>query len=208
MDSKVEDKIVRQIEKNLSNNINENLFLTGRIFEKDTKVNTSSTVLDNPEPKIHTSETSMDHSASSYEYSNQPSTILSRAEYIRQARESCLRQLSAMSSGTATYNNIYPDVDPPNPEYLGHKKARTMKLFREDPMSESEYKEENTPEEIASFRFLIIRTVCAIMLFLTIFIFDKFNFKIGSFTSEIVQEFVTGNDSLLELENILVTWLK
>ncbi|MDF2943834.1 MAG: putative rane protein [Herbinix sp.] len=209
MDSKVEDKMVRQIEKNLSNNINENLFLTGRIFEKDTKVNQTS-IAESPNSMSHTTETPMDYSANSYEYSNQnqPQSILSRAEYIRQARESCLRQLSAMSAGSSTYNTIYPDADPLNEDILGRKKPKVAKQFHEETIVEGEYREVNTPQEIAAFRFLIIRMVCAIVLFLTIFLFDKFDFKVGTFTSEVIQEYVTGNDSMQDLENMLVTWLK
>ena len=35
MDTNVDDKIYHQIQKNLSNNINEDLFTTGRVFEKE-----------------------------------------------------------------------------------------------------------------------------------------------------------------------------
>jgi hypothetical protein len=207
MDSKVEDKIVRQIEKNLSNNINENLFLTGRIFEQDTK-EMQNVTMNHSDTALQTTETPANYSVSSYDHANQPSPILSRAEYIRQARESCLRQMSAIQSGAATYNTIYPDADPQSVELLGRKKAKVMRLFHEDSATEKIYREENTPQEIASFRFLIIRIVCAVLLFLTIFILDKFKITIGMLTPDVVKEYVTGNDTLQEIENILVTWLK
>jgi hypothetical protein len=43
---------------------------------------------------------------------------------------------------------------------------------------------------------------------LTIFILDKFKITIGMLTPDVVKEYVTGNDTLQEIENILVTWLK
>jgi hypothetical protein len=207
MDSKVEDKMVRQIEKNLSNNINENLFLTGRIFEQDTK-EIQNTMMNRSDTSLQTTENPANYSVASYDYTNQPSSILSRAEYIRQARESCLRQMSALQSGTATYNNIYPDADPQSAELLGRRKAKVMKLFHEDAGNEKMHREENTPQEIASFRFLVVRTVCAVLLFLTIFILNKFDITIGVLTPDVVKEYVTGNDTLQEIENIMVTWLK
>jgi hypothetical protein len=68
--------------------------------------------------------------------------------------------------------------------------------------------EEDLPKEIASYRALIIRTVCAILIFLLIFAFDRFDLAIGQFTSESVREYVTSNDTLKKLEELVVTWLK
>jgi hypothetical protein len=83
-----------------------------------------------------------------------------------------------------------------------------MRLFHDGFQESASAKEENTPQEIAAFRALIIRTVCAIVLFLFIFVVDKFEISIGKITPGKIQEYVTGNDSLQELEDIIVTWIK
>ena len=207
MDSKVEDKIVRQIEKNLSNNINESLFLTGRVYEKDNNKAIGISTFNSPETISNSAEMQEDNPAVSFEYINQSPTNLSRAEYIRQAREACLRQISSIQISARAYEVNYPEADLQSTEQLNRKKTKAMRLFQEGSIAEDVLPEENTPQEIASFRYLIIRTICAIVLFLSIFIFDKFDFKVGNFTPKVIQEYVTGNDSLQDLEDLLVTWL-
>ena len=68
-----------QISKNLSNNLNEGLFDTGKIFEHDGH-NSSDVVSEN-------------------DFNREDGTIpiISRAEYIRQAREACIRQMDSLS---------------------------------------------------------------------------------------------------------------
>ncbi|MHB8129159.1 MAG: hypothetical protein ACYDEX_09190 [Mobilitalea sp.] len=207
MDSKVEDKIVRQIEKNLSNNINESLFLTGRVYEKDNNKAIGISTFNSPEIISNSAELQQDNPAVSFEYINQSPTTLSRAEYIRQAREACLRQISSIQSSARAYEVNYPEEDLQSSEQLNRKKSKALRLFQEGSIAEDVLPKEDTPQEIASFRYLIIRTICAIVLFLSIFIFDKFDFKIGNFTPKVIQEYVTGNDSLQDLEDLLVTWL-
>ena len=207
MDSKVEDKIVRQIEKNLSNNINESLFLTGRVYEKDNNKAIGISTFNSPETISNSAEMQEDNPAVSFEYINQSPTNLSRAEYIRQARDACLRQISSIQISARAYEVNYPEADLQSTEQLNRKKTKAMRLFQEGSIAEDVLPEENTPQEIASFRYLIIRTICAIVLFLSIFIFDKFDFKVGNFTPKVIQEYVTGNDSLQDLEDLLVTWL-
>jgi hypothetical protein len=133
---------------------------------------------------------------------------LSRAEYIRQAREACLRQLSNSQVYSKPYDVNYMDPEPINQEQVNNKQAKALKLFNTDSDAGDPAIDENTPQEIASFRNLIIRTVCAIVLFLTVFIIDKFELKIGNITHIMIQDYVTGNDSLQGLEDILVTWFK
>ena len=63
-------------------------------------------------------------------------------------------------------------------------------------------------KEQASYNFLIIRMVCAIVLFLAIFLIDKFDLKIGDFNTNMIQEYVTGKDNMKYLEERIVTWIK
>lgn len=208
MDTKNEDTMVRQIEQNLSNNINDNLFLTGRVVKTNRlpMKEEASFELDGDTKKLDS--LSPDYPLVSYDYINTVPSTVSRAEYIRQAREACLRQLSSAQLYSRPYDVNYMETTAQQPEQLEHKKAKVWKLFHDDAIEDNRQAEENSPQEIAAFRALIIRTVCAIVLFLAVFLIDKFDFKIGNMTPTMIKEYVTGNDTLQELEDIIVTWLK
>ena len=170
MDSRSEDKMILQIERNLSDQMEE------------------------------------EYPLYSNEHINKTPVTISRAEYIRQAREACLQKLSDTQLYSRPYDVQYMDSESMNSV---QSPARKMKwnLFQEGG-SNSKLKKEDSPQEIASFHFLIIRTVCAIVIFLAIFVIDKFDFHIGALTPDLVQEYVTGNDQLEKLEDLVVTWLK
>ncbi len=170
METSVEDKIVHQIEKNLSNNINENLFTAGRVYE----------------------EKKLDHSFPQ----------LSRAEYIRQAREACLRQMNTTSSITRGAGNPIDENEILHPVFSNTRKKREGNLFQ------SMDEEENSALEVAAFRSLIIRTVGAVVIFLSIFIIDRFKMKWGDFSFQTVENFIRGKDGLAALEELIVSWLK
>lgn len=240
MDTKNEDTMVRQIEKNLSNNLNDSLFLTGKAYDssrppaknstvinwsentntlkatsggKGTDTSKSNGIMRNNKPtKISENENSEREANQEYplvsnDYiSNIPG--ISRAEYIRQARESCLRQLSSIQIYSKPYDVNYMDSETASDEQLNQKKAKAMKLFQNNEEEENSKPKENTILEFASYRSLIIRSACAIVLFLGIFAFDKFNFKVGDFSNSTIQEYVMDNDALQELEDMIVTWLK
>lgn len=203
MDKKVEDKMVQQIEQNLHNHIDENLFLTGRIYDKD-KLQKKGQNMGTQKALPDNKETSAQNPLVSLDYYN-PAIPVSRAEYIRQARESCLRQLSTMQSTARAYDSYYLDSALQNAEVEQNKKARPYHPLQ-DGMSENT--EEDSLKEIAAFRFLIIRTVCAFVIFLSIFLIDRFDFKIGEFTSSKIQSYVSGNDSMKQLEEYVITLLK
>jgi hypothetical protein len=183
MNKNVEDKMVQQIEKNLSNHIDESLKTPAE-----------------EQPIV------------SFDYSNPIS--ITRAEYIRQAREACLRQLSEVQSTARAYDSYYLEPLPNNAGTPEAGQVRPKGLFRDgygyvsNKAEDVDLNEEDTRKEQAAFRFLILRMVCAIVLFLAIFIFDRFDLKIGAFTPDKIQEYVTGKDNLKELEEMLVTWLK
>ena len=197
MDSNFDDKIINQIETGLSNQMNESLFTTGL-----EKINNSDT------------QENAEYADRNYDYTGNQMPTLSRAEYIRQARAACLRQLNNIQDRTGSYEDYSLDTDTFAQEKPNKKKARGLGLFQEgsspvQTMSAgSRGYEENLPKEIASYRALIIRTVCAILIFLLIFAFDRFDLAIGQFTSESVREYVTSNDTLKKLEELVVTWLK
>lgn len=203
MDKKVEDKMVQQIEKNLNNNIDENLFLTGRNYDKD-KLQKKSQNQGSQKSLSDKSNTAVENPLVSLEYYN-PAIPVSRAEYIRQARESCLRQLSTMQSTARAYDSYYLDSALQNAEVEQNKKPRINRLFHE---GNEVSKDEEALQEIIAFRFLIVRLVCAMLLFLSIFLIDKFNFSIGEFSSAKIEEYVSGKDNMKQLEDFVITLLK
>ena len=218
MDTNLEDKMYFQIEQNLSNNINQNLFSTGRM-SKDEQGNEIISRESHPElypanrldQDSDLGETSVEETKDtmneSYEYYN-PQPTLSRAEYIRQAREACLRQLNITQTSHPIYAYQEAEQNDGKKSLTEKKKVNRLRLFGENTYTEEMIEQGETPQELASFRALIIRSVCAIVIFLAVFIIDKFEITIGEFTFEKVKEYVTGKDTLKALENIIVTWLK
>ena len=198
-----EDKIVHQIEKSLSNNINEDLFMTGRLYEDQKATSVKSNALI-PEGR-RKSSTNGEYPLVSNEHRSDSQVTLSRAEYIRQAREACLRQLSSSQVYSKAYDVNYMESDTPVLEVEDKNNSKEWGLFQKT--KATDYPEESE-QDIASFRSLMVRTVCAILLFVTIFVIDKFEIKIGNITHTMIQEHVTGNDTLQEVENWLVGWLE
>jgi hypothetical protein len=208
MDTPSEDTMVRQIEKKLSDHMNENLFLTGRSYENNPVGTDKNALIKNSEQAV-ISEANRDYPLVSNEYiSNSPG--ISRAEYIRQAREACLRQISSIQIYSRPYEVNYMEMEATPEEQLNQKKAKVMKMFHVDEGEEEKASLEagNKVRDVLSYRSLIIRSVCAIVLFLSIFLLEKFNIEVGSFSHHMIKEYVTGNDALKQLESILVTWLK
>lgn len=214
MDTNIDDRTYHQIEKNLSDHLEENLFTTGRIFEQDSKSVMGNSLFQTADYDKEESENS-DQNEWNVSINMQSQSSLPRAEYIRQAREACLRQMSAQS----TFRNYEPyvmDTEDTGFEATGEKrsKSKPLKLFH-DSNQEAELektagkaKPVNTQKEIEDFRSLIIRIIFAFVLFLSIFIIDKFNLQIGKVTPKTVEEYVTGNDSLQGIEDVIVSWLK
>lgn len=197
MDSNVEDKMYRQIEKSLSNNINESLFAAGRGYDDKKSVERDNYNADFGAYTDTDKSEGTDREQPEYT-GNFPQ--LSRAEYIRQAREACLRQMNMLPSGGRSIEDYGDFTDPMHSGLPIKKKGKG--LFRDGE------EEENSPQEIASFRSLIIRTVCAIVLFISIFAIDKLEVKWGDFSYQTVREFVTGKDQMGQLETWIVSWLK
>ena len=190
MDTGYEDKMYRQIEKSISNNINDKLFIPIELIDKP---------IYNGESKKKIVDSVSYEEKPIDEYS-QENPRLSRAEYILQAREACLRQINSMEAGGRVYDN-YKEVDDAIYSSHGKKKRDKMeRLFNEE--------EDANPEEVASFKSLIIRTICAAVIFISIFIIDKVKVDFGAFSYETIRQYVIGNNQLKALEEILVSWLK
>lgn len=234
MDANAEDRIVHQIERNLSNQINENLFATGRVFENKTGSEQDKPALEGPfrvregrnsqaikDLTVRGREDMQRMAARDKEdmlrmagrnkedmlgitdrdrEEDQPAfPPLSRAELIRQAREACLRQMNAgpaILKGSAMEENelLHPALAP-------KKKQKEESVYRSAA-------EEDSALEVAAYRSLIIRSICAVMIFLSIFLIDKFKMKFGDFSFQTVEELFRGKDTLAALEDLIVSWLK
>ncbi len=199
MDANVEDKIVHQIEKNLSNNINENLFGTGRLIEDKKQAEHNNSMV---EDSAKLREARYGLIERDREEADASLPQLSRAEYIRQAREACLRQMNATPSVLRGSGNAIDENE------LLHPALTAKKKLKEDQLLINHADEEDTVLEAAAYRSLMIRTVCAVMIFLSIFLIDKFKMKFGDFSFKTVEELVRGKDSLAALEDLIVSWLK
>lgn len=204
----------RQVEKSLSNNINDRLFVpiemidrpkyTGKdkkqivdsvSYEEDTMQKESLT-LDTYKPYDYRGDGS--HAIAKI---NEEGPKMTRAEYILQAREACLRQINAMDSPSGKYDNYGGALDSIDSSNGRKRRGKVERLF-------NEVDEEVLPEEIASFKSLIIRSVCAAVVFLSIFVIDKIKLDWGAFSYESIRQYVTGNNQLKVLEEIIVSWLK
>lgn len=198
MDTNIEDKLVHQIEKNLSNSMNENLFTGGRVYEENGGKEQSKSSIDTSRSKgrVHNNMTTVEH----YE-TPPPVPTLTREQYIRQAREACLRQLDSIPSGLGNvdYSNEGKD---PGLDLLGEvKKNKVNKMFPQTSVKNSE-------QEAADFRSLLIRTVCCLVIFLFVFIIDKLKVQWGEFSYLVVRDYITNNDKLSVLEELIISWLK
>ena len=176
MDTNYEYKLYRQIEKSLSNNVNDRLLVPIEMID------------------------GADSNGAVAEYKeNEPR--LSRAEYILQEREACLRQMNSIDATSRVYNSYVGADDSIYSTFGKRKKDKVENLFNEGD-------DEALPEEIASFRSLIIRTVCAVVIFLSIFIIDKVKMDLGKFSYETIRQYVTGYNQLNTLEELIVSLLK
>lgn len=207
MDIKNEDTMVKQIEKNLSDNINENLYAKNGTTDSNQPLFQKHYRTEQLVDTYQEEEANPYYPLISTDYISGNSTRVSRAEYIRQAREACLRQLSSIQIYSRPYDVNYIEPEPV-PEDIEPKKTKGMKLFHNTEVSEKILPEHNSKQDSISIRFLIIRSICAILLFLCVFAFDKMEWQIGSFTHHTIQEYVTGNDALRGLENFILAWLK
>ncbi|NLL72569.1 MAG: hypothetical protein GX237_03485 [Clostridiales bacterium] len=173
VDTSYENKMYKQIEQKLSDN--DKLFVPVEIIDENNQIFTVDEYKE-AGPKI------------------------SRAEYIRMAREACLRQMDESNTSSRLNDIYYGDDKPADSLHDRQKRARSLFSDGSD--------EEVLPEDVASYRSLIIRTVFALVIFLTIFVIDKLKVDMGLFSYENIRQYVTGSDKLKALEEILVSWFK
>ncbi len=120
--------------------------------------------------------------------------VLSRDEYIRLARESCTRNLSYTNGATKNYGT-YKNLKSENPKLWNRADVKNRFSMGRTGL--------NIPA--INLKSFLIRIICALMLFLTIFIIDKFGVKLKAFNSKYIQEMVSSNKSIEDAENFFVS---
>lgn len=233
MDTGYEEKIYRQVDKNLSDNLNDEWYVPinmpdrSAYPERNNSANSAlyknEDIMGHKNDILYMDEKSFASSApygTSYKQKgniigsraesqadfsdiqdNEEKPAMSRAEYIRLAREACLRQLYTMESTSGSHSYIGSD-ELNNPFSVRRKKDKVEKLFQEG------RDEDVLSEELAAYKSLIIRTVCAIIIFMSIFLIDKFRVKVGNFSYETIRQYVTAFDQMEKIEEKIVSWLK
>ena len=122
--------------------------------------------------------------------------VKSRDEYIRMARESCIKNLHPESQG-------------------GKGDLHKKEIYRQSHSnSVSSYKGEGTGLfqmlgiKNTNIKYLLIRLICALVLFLAILIIDKFEVSIKSFNSNYIEKSITSNQGIEKAEDFFVSVYK
>jgi hypothetical protein len=124
---------------------------------------------------------------------------VSRDEYIRLARESCTRNLGPNGS----YKNHGGNK---NKGYLNNDKMRTWDNAEE--YHKSDFADTGLNMVPVNIKSLLIRVICAMLLFLTVFIIDKFDFKTKTFDSNHIKQLVSSNQTIDEAEDFVISLYK
>lgn len=184
MDAEINDNLIHLIEDKLSGEI-ENNILFGNV--KEAKVNEKLIRAEDEIKRI-----------------SPPSIRIDRAEYIRSAREECLRILNEPISNEHQYTNFKSTIpaDETNEVLIYDVNSGKDELTRTDGLISEEKKGEEK-----AFRSLMIRTIIAIAIFGAIFLADKLSIKQGKFEYEVIESYIVGNDKFEQLEKFIVTML-
>ncbi len=125
---------------------------------------------------------------------------LSRDEYIRMARESCNRNVGYNSSNAKNHGTNK------NKGYMNSEKFRTWD--QADSMNRYNLSESGFNMTNVNLKSLLIRTICALILFLAVFIFDQFDLKVNTFNTKYIKDMVTSSQSIEQAEDYFVSFFK
>lgn len=218
MDMQMEDKYVKQIEQNLSKQMEMDLFATGKINRGELRPRNLDPVREAEPvrelvPVRKTVELIGTRDLLSSNLEKEPvvetrdialGPMITRAEYIRQAREACMRQMN--ETQYAPQQNQVDESANIGLETMYPRHRRREESYWNTPAARS--REEDTPQELASFRSLVIRTACAAFICAAVIVIDLLDIKIGGVSTEVVREYVVGKDYLRSLEEAITTFIK
>jgi hypothetical protein len=116
--------------------------------------------------------------------------IPNRAEYIKQARESCSRNQSVNLNGKV--QTAYKNKE---------------KLMREEYYPVGVDAPTDRPGQTVNMKIFLVRLICACLLFLTVILMDQFDFSIKEVNVKKIEELVSDNVGVEEAQNFFVTFL-
>ena len=118
----------------------------------------------------------------------------SRAEYIRHARESCTRNLGSSHSGKN--NNQYKE--------LQKEQKRALSAYAKTDTYQT-LPGEDFAMPVFHYKSILIRVICCALIFLSVFIIDKFDISVKKFSSDTVKEYISSNEGIEEAQNFFVS---
>jgi hypothetical protein len=123
-------------------------------------------------------------------------TVPSRAEYIRLARESCSKNLSSTNGNGKNQGSN---------KMKGNEKLDKIKIKIWNQGYAGNITENQTLFTLTPSKLLLIRTVCAFLLFLSVFLIDRFDVKMKIVNSDFIQESILSNQTVEDAENFFVS---
>jgi len=115
-------------------------------------------------------------------------SVSTRAEFIKLARESCAKNLSSMNRNSKNQTL-----------------SKSKELSTKNPFTITGSGLDMPAMTIKTF---LIRTICALMLFLTVLLIDKMDIKLKVLNSNIIQESVSSNQGIDDAETFFVSFLE
>lgn len=113
-------------------------------------------------------------------------SVPSRAEFIKLARESCTKNLSSVNCNSKNQ---------PSLRYKEPNKNNELSLWKQELPT-------------ISIKLFLIRTICAVMLFLTVLFIDKMDIKWKSLSSEFIQECISSNQGIENAEEVVASFFE
>lgn len=123
---------------------------------------------------------------------------VNRQELIRIARESCEGNLKSSGNGRFSQGLSMKGTTKQKAAIAKAPKASSVKASKASAMSAQERKQ-------TTIKFILIRTICASVIFLAIVVIDKFNFTYETFNSDMIIESVQSNHVYEKAEKFFAT---
>ncbi len=119
----------------------------------------------------------------------------SRAEYIKLARESCTRNLGMNHAGKNS--NQYKE--------LQREQKRALAAYAKTESYHDALPGENYTLPVIHYKTLLIKVICCALIFLSVFILDKFDITYKNFSSNTVKEYISSTGGIEEAQNFFVS---
>ena len=123
---------------------------------------------------------------------------VNRQELIRMARESCEGNLKSSGNGRFSQGLSMKGASKKKAAIAKSPKANSLRIGNTTTMSALEKKQ-------LAIKFMLIRTICASVIFLAIVAIDKFDFTYETFNSDMIIESVKSNHMYDKAEKIFTT---